>query len=491
MKYLDATYDTEVDFSDRGIGIVHFGPGAFHRAHQAVYTHDAMVKGAGDWHIMGVSLRSTDTTDVLNRQDGVYSLAIRQGDGEIDLRLIKSIARAESASRYPAKIIDQLVSRQTRIVSMTVTEKAYGIVRHSGKVDPGHEAIAHDLKNPDTPIGVVGIITKCLDLRKAGKSLPFTVLCCDNLPQNGDLVRSGILDFARHAFGNDLANWIEEFGTFPNTMVDRITPASTSAFLEEVTQSLGVQDAAAVETEPFSQWVLEDKFVLGRPRWEAAGAIFVDDVSPYEKMKLRMLNGAHSLIAYMGYLAGKTYVRDVMADKKMSQLVSSHIAAAAKTLRPLEGIDLQIYADQLIERFENPNIAHETHQIAMDGTQKMPQRIFDPAMDALQNGHSIESFAFTTAMWIAYCKGSNHARGTYEIRDPREAELKAAYNQAANNAEEVCAAFFKIPELFPISLIEDVGWRSTTSNWLQLILKTGVDAAIDRLASHGTSDLAS
>lgn len=486
MTLLNNSYPTsksvsgsEANFRTNGIGIVHFGPGAFHRAHQAVYTHDALVKHGGNWRILGVSLQSTGTADALNAQDGVYSL-LERGDGSPTIKLVKSIARVEAATRTKQLILDALSDDAVRIVSMTVTEKAYGIVRQTGEVDAEHEAIRNDLSNPDNPSGIIGFLVKGMRDREATGKKPFTVLCCDNLPNNGDLIRSGVLDFTKRIGDHALATWIADNVTFPNTMVDRITPAATSALSTEASDILGCTDYIPVETEPFSQWVIEDRFVNSRPKWEDVGALFVKDVAPYEEMKLRMLNGAHSLIAYMGFLSGKQYVRDVMADDTMALLVERHMAAAAKTLSPVPEIDLSDYQKQLITRFRNPSIAHETYQIAMDGSQKMPQRIFAPAVEAMHRGVSTTCFSFATAMWIAYCSGGNETTGAYALRDPREEELLAAFKQGHHNAEKICDAFFALSDLLPNALKDADQWRKEVSDCLGLILQAGPKATLQR-----------
>ena len=375
--------------AQHGVGIVHIGVGAFHKAHQAVYTDAAIAAEGGDWRIVGVNLRGTDSAEALNPQNGLYSLIVRGEEG-VGARLIGSLARVIAAVRNPAAALDALCDPAIRIVSLTVTEKAYGIDPISGAIDPAHPAIAADLQAPRTPAGVLGLIVESLRRRRGKGVEPFTVLCCDNLPQNGPLVRSGVLDFARRSTP-DVADWIAGNVAFPATMVDRITPAPTEDTFDGARRLTGVEDLAAVETEPFSQWVIEDTFLTGRPAWEAGGALFVADVAPYEQMKLRMLNGAHSMLAYVGFLSGHALVRDVMADRALARLVARHISAAAATLAPLEGIDFTQYGAELEARFRNPFIAHETYQIAMDGTLKLPQRLLQPAEAALRMGQDVRT----------------------------------------------------------------------------------------------------
>lgn len=455
-----------------GVGIVHFGVGAFHRAHQAVYTDDVLEEHGGDWRILGVSLQSIKGADALNAQDGIYTLAVREGkEQKLSLRLIGSIKEVEAATRSTDKIFQTLADQQTRIVTMTVTEKAYGVDRSSGGVDLSNASIAHDLEDPANPIGIIGMIIKGLSLRKNAGLKPYTVLCCDNLPKNGEIVRSGVLDFARR-IDPELAAWIEAHGAFPSSMVDRITPSATPELLAEVEEILGAKDAAAIETEPFSQWVVEDNFCNGRPLWEDVGVLFVDDVAPYERMKLRMLNGAHSLIAYAGFLAGHKYVRDAMADQHIHNLVAQHILAASKTLTPLSGIVFEDYGKQLIERFENPNIAHETYQIAMDGSQKMPQRIFEPAIESLEHGLDIQPFALATAVWIRYCAGITNTGKTYDLRDPREDEIRSAFKSGNGNVNNICTAFLELANLFPAQLQQSDVWADQLKGQLSSILKS-------------------
>jgi len=457
-----------------GAGIVHIGVGAFHRAHQAVYTDDALAAAGGDWRITGVSLRSTDIADALNPQDGLYTLIVRDPAGT-RARIVGSIARVIAAAREPGATLAALAEPATRIVTTTVTEKAYGIARGAG-VDPANPAIAADLANPRFPSGVIGLLVEALRLRRAAGVSPFTVLCCDNLPENGALLRLGVVDFARR-LDSDLADWIAAEGAFPSSMVDRITPAPTEATLALARELAGCEDMAAVETEPFSQWVIEDRFVAGRPRWEAGGALFVEAIAPYERMKLRMLNGTHSMLAYCGYLTGCAYVRDVMARPDLAALVGRHLAAARSTLESVGGIDLGRYADDLRARFANPAIAHQTYQIAMDGTEKLPQRIFEPALELLGRGAGIRPFAFAAAAWMRYCLGRTDAGETYALRDPREAQIRRAL-EGTGDAAAISAALTALPGFVPERLAAHPVWRAEVEDALGVMLSGGMAAAV-------------
>ncbi len=308
------------DRGSRASGIVHIGTGAFHKAHQAVYTDDALAASGGDWMITGVSLRSGDVADQLNPQDGLYTLVVRGQEGT-SARVIGSIARVLVAPRDRQAVLEALAAPETKIVSLTITEKGYGVDPKTGGLDRTHASVAPDLAAPRAPSGAVGYIVEGLRLRRERGIAPFTALCCDNLPHNGRVLKRLVMEFA-NAVDPGLAAWIGDSVPFPSTMVDRITPASTDRTSAEVEELIGQRDMAAVETEPFTQWVVEDDFVAGRPDWEAGGAIFARDVAPYEKMKLRMLNGAHSMLAYSGYIAGHQYVRDVMGDAALAKLVN-------------------------------------------------------------------------------------------------------------------------------------------------------------------------
>ncbi|MFK0165125.1 mannitol dehydrogenase family protein [Rhizobium sp. NPDC090279] len=458
-----------------GCGIVHLGAGAFHRAHQADYTDAALAAGGGDWRIVGVSLRGHEVADALNPQHGLYTLIERDAAGA-RAKVIGSIERIVAASREPAALMRQLAAPATRIVTMTVTEKAYGIDRATMTADPDHPAVAADLAKPAQPTGVLGVLTEALRLRRAAGAEPFTVLCCDNLPDNGGFVRAGVIDFARRS-DPALAEWIAANVAFPSSMVDRITPASTQRTLDDALQLTGCVDRAAVETEPFRQWVIEDQFPSGRPAWEAGGALFVDDVHPYETMKLRMLNGSHSMLAYAGFLTGRRYVRDTVGQNGFRALIARHLGAAASTLQPLPGIGLDAYAADVLARFANPAIAHETRQIAMDGTEKLPQRLLAPAVELLAKGADIRPFAFAVAAWMRYCLGRFDDGAAYALNDPREAEIAKAVS-SVRTPSDIGRALHDLPRLFPERLRSDPQWLDAVSSQLELMLANGMNAAI-------------
>ena len=469
---------------NHGIGIVHLGLGAFHRAHQAFYTDCALAASGGDWKILGVSLRSTAIPEAVNAQNGLYTVITRDAN-ENQVRVIASIDHAICAKQAPSTLLQEMASPGVRIVSLTVTENGYGIHREHGGVDLDNPQVQHDLNHPETPGGVLGFLVGALDIRRKAGLDAFTILCCDNLPDNGTFVKNGVLDFATRV-NPELAQWIEDTVAFPSTMVDRITPASSESTRSLSEKATGFIDELAIETEPFHQWVIEDHFSNGRPDWAAAGAIFTDNVAPFEEMKLRMLNGTHSMLAYAGFLSGQRYVRDVMQNNTLSTLVSRHMQAAALTLSPIDGVDYDDYQAKLLARFSNPCIAHETRQIASDGSQKLPQRIFEPALAVAQaatearidTDTNLRAFALATGVWMHYCRGVNDDGVAHVINDPIAHVLQTA--ALMNTVDEAIAAFNAIPGLVPPALQSKQQWITQLSSVLSSLRKIGVKETLER-----------
>ena len=460
---------------EHGIGIVHLGLGAFHRAHQAFYTDLAMSASGGDWRILGVSLRDSQIPRKVNAQNGLYTVITRDGRHDC-ARVIGSISSALSGSQSASALLEVMCSPNTHIVSVTVTEKGYGINRTHGGIDRSNPMIQHDLEHQDKPTGVIGFIVKALELRQSRGIPAFTILCCDNLPNNGTFVKHGVLDFAS-TVNSHTARWIEHNARFPSTMVDRITPAQSPETCALAESIVGRTDLLAIGTEPFHQWIIEDDFSMGRPDWAAVGAILTNNVAPFEAMKLRMLNGAHSLLAYSGVLAGHAFVRDAMQDQSLVTLVTRYMLSAAQTLAPIPSIDFDTYADELIRRFSNPAIAHATIQIAADGSQKMPQRVFEPALESLEKKLSIRPFAFATAMWMFFCKQVRNHQMTYLVADPISTSLIEAANE--KSISEIIAAFGDIPGLLPAGLTSSELWNSELNDVLTRLHRSGVRHTLD------------
>lgn len=462
-------------------GIVHLGIGAFHRAHQAVMTDDALARNGGDWRIIAVSLRSRELAERLNAQNGLYTL-IERGPSGTSARVIAAIKNVIAADA--AATLKTLCDPAIRIVTLTVTEKGYGIDHESHMPDESNPIVAADLKSPHTPSGVLGLLVEALKRRRTKDCQPLTIMSCDNLPDNGAFLRDGVVGFSRISGADELADWIKDNIAFPSSMVDRITPASTTETFAEAQKQTGCDDQAAVEAEPFLQWVIEDNFASGRPAWEAGGAKFVRDVMPYERMKLTVVNGPQSMMAYAGFLAGCDYVRDAMADMDLSILVRRHLNTAAGLLSPLSGVDMDQYVSALLERFANPAIAHATYQIAMDGSQKLPQRIFQPAIKSLETKGDIRPFSLVTAMWIRFCMRRRDDGSVYELQDPRADEIIAAIDSAGQNASDIARAIHKLPQLIPTRLGSDPAWIEAVENALSNALNEGCRAAVQKEAAR-------
>ncbi len=431
-----------------GIGIVHLGLGAFFRAHGAIYVADAMAASGGDWGILGVSLRNPGIRDALAPQGGMYTALELAPEGP-KARVIDAVQRVLVAPEDPQAVLDAMADAAVRIVSLTVTEKGYCHEPATGRLNLDHPDIRHDLAHP-LPVSAPGYLVRALQRRRAAGLLPFTVLTCDNLPGNGPLLRGLVLDLARR-IDPALADWIDTHGRFPATMVDRIVPATTPEDLARASALTGQHDAAPVVHEPFRQWVIEDDFVGGqRPDLGAVGAQMVQDVAPFELMKLRMLNGTHSSLAYLGYLGGHQTIADCMADPAYRALVRRLWAQEIiPALTPPPGIDLSAYAAALEDRFANPAIRHRTWQIAMDGSQKLPQRILGTLEANLAAGRSSPGLMLAIAAWMAYVGGTDEQGKPIDVRDPLAARLRDLSN---GPPETRVAALLSVREVFPQSL---------------------------------------
>lgn len=419
-------------------GIVHLGVGAFHRAHQAAYVDDCLTSGETDWGIVGVSLRSPETRDALAPQDGLYTLAARDGDGE-SLRVIGSIRTLLVAPESPGAVLAALTDPDIRIVTLTVTEKAY-LRAPDGTLDVSHPDIVHDLADPGSPRTAHGFLAEALYRRRAAGAAPFTVLCCDNLPANGATLHRLLTAFAKLR-SDELARHIADEVAFPSSMVDRIVPATTDADRTRIAGALGARDAWPVMTEPFRQWVIEDRFPQGRPAWERFGVTMVEDVRPFEDMKLRLLNGAHSAIAYLGLLCGHATVDRAFADPAIRTFVDRLWTEAIPTLPQDAELDTAAYTVELTARFSNPALAHRTAQIANDGSQKLPQRIVASALARLDAGLVPEHLSLVVAAWIAACEARGNTLPRGHFTDPLDAPLGTLFSRSLPTEETVAAVF--------------------------------------------------
>lgn len=454
-------------------GIVHLGLGAFFRAHGAIYVQEAMAASGGDWGIVGVSLQSPGTRDRLRPQGWAYTALELGPEGETP-QVVTVLQSVLVAPEDPQALLEAMAAPSVRIVSLTVTEKGYCHEPSTGRLNADHPDIRHDLDSP-LPRSAPGFLVRALALRRARGLAPFTVLCCDNLPENGRVVRGVVLDLARR-IDPGLADWIADHGAFPATMVDRIVPATTPADLHRLEALTGARDEAPVMHEPFRQWVVEDRFCAGRPDLGAVGVQLVADVTPFEHMKLRMLNGSHSALAYLGYLAGHQTIAETVADPVFGAYVRGlwrdEIIPA---LTPPPGVDLAAYADALAARFANPAIRHRTWQIAMDGSQKLPQRILGTIAEGRAAGRAVPGLTLAVAAWLRYAAGRDEAGAAIDVRDPMAAGLAALWD---DNPVRTVRNAMALEQVFPQALRRDAGFVRDLSGALRRLVDRGARAAL-------------
>jgi len=456
-------------------GVVHLGIGAFHRAHQAALFDAALASGDLRWGVIGVSLRSAGVRDQMVPQDGLYSLVVRSGEAQ-DIRIVGAVTDVLVAPEDPARVVAALASADVHIVTLTITEKGYRLDPASGKLIESDPDVAADLADLSAPRTAPGFLVAGLAARRAAGLPPFTAISCDNLPHNGQRLRDAVLAMAR-AHDAGLAAWIEAEGAFPQTMVDRIVPATTDADIEALQQRIGVEDRAMVKTEPFTQWVIEDRFCGPRPDFAALGAQLTADVAPWEEAKLRLLNGAHSGIAYLGGLAGIDFVNQFVADPRGHAFVEALWDESAATLSPPPGLDIPAYRTALMERFANSALQHRTRQIAMDGSQKLPQRLVAPLMARRAASQPADRLLLAIAAWMRWQGGVDDSGAAFTVDDPMAARTVAAL-QGCTTAEAWVRALLAIGEIFPAALAGDAELVATLTRHLDHIERVGALASI-------------
>ncbi|KAA0009924.1 mannitol dehydrogenase family protein [Billgrantia pellis] len=472
------------------IGIVHLGLGAFHRAHQAVYLERYRQRsGDGAWGVSSANLRGgVALVDALRDADYHYHVAEYADRDHVTLREIGVIEETLFSGRDAGgqwgrdldALLARLVSRETRLVTLTVTEKGYFLSPAEGSLLRDDPLIAHDIEHPQAPRTALGILVEALARRREAGLPPFTVLSCDNMPDNGKRTRTAVVELA--ACGNtELAAWIEREVAFPCSMVDRIVPAMTAADFARLTE-LGIDDPNAVVGEAFSQWVVEDDFPLGRPAWEDEGVEMVADVAPFETMKLRMLNGSHSLLAYLGALDDIETVFDAVSrDDLMALLHRYMLREAAPTLAMPAGTDLEGYAEQLLYRFANDSLRHRLHQIAMDGSQKLPQRWLHGALARLEAGGDVPCIALGLAAWIRYTAGSDLHGNAHAVDDPMAGTFALLHEAHGEDHENLVLAFLELDAVVPPALAEHSGFAAEVVSAYRCLTTLGLDAALARL----------
>jgi len=468
---------------DHGIGIVHLGIGAFHRAHQAVYMDDILACFGGNWRIMGVSLRSSVVRNQLEEQDGLYALAVMDQD-QTTYRIVGSVAGVLTAQDDPETVLDLMARSSIKIYSLTVTEKGYYHDPATCELNESHPDIRHDLGDLTRPKTTIGYLVAALRRRYRQGTGPVTILSCDNLPDNGNTVRKIVLQFARN-IDRRLATWIEQSIAFPCTMVDRIVPATTQKDLSTFATTTGFRDEGLVKSESFTQWVVEDQFACGRPPFDKVGVLLVDDVSVYEEAKLRMLNGSHSALAYLGFLGGYEFIHEVMGNPCYRSFADCLIGReAATSLRVPDHFDPDTYRCELLERYDNAALQHRTYQIAMDGSQKLPQRLLATLAFHLANDGPIDACALAVAGWMRYVSGFDEQGNSFPVQDPMAQLLQKIAARAGTDSSRLVADLLRLDGIFEAALRTDTRLVKALCRWTGLLLKHGSRKTLDVFESE-------
>ncbi|WP_297512004.1 mannitol dehydrogenase family protein [uncultured Caulobacter sp.] len=431
------------------VGVVHLGPGAFHRAHQAFYFDQLLAKDPR-WGICAVSLKSPGVRDALEPQDGLYTLA--QLDAETTFRVVGSIVEVLVAPEDPPSVFARLAAPTTRLVTLTVTEKGYTLSAEGG-LDETHPDVVHDLANPREPRSAVGYVVEGLRRRFLAGLSPYAVVACDNLADNGWRLKAAVVAFAGK-LDADLAAWIEREGCFPRTMVDSITPATDDALRARVLAATGLEDAWPIQREAFTQWVVEDVLPADAPDLASVGVTLTDDVRGFERAKLRLLNGVHSTLAYAGILRGHETVFEAISDPALAALARDlMVQDIIPTLTAPRGLDLAAYAEAILARFRNPEIRHYLAQIAWDGSQKLPFRILGTLTEALEAGRSIERLVIPLAAWMRFV--ALRAKSGEAITDPLGDKLAELGVAVTGDARTDVSAFLALEGVFPHALAQN------------------------------------
>ncbi len=461
-------------------GVVHLGLGAFHRAHQAVYFDKLAELGVPGFAVTGVSLRSLEVAEQLNPQSGLYGV-LQLAEGEESVRWIGVQSAVLHAPTQAAEVMAALCDARTWLVTLTVTEKGYCHSPATGELNFQQPDIVHDLSNSASPKTAVALIARALQARFATGLSGFTVLCCDNLPHNGKLLRGLVLSFA-HALSKGLAQRISQDVLFPCSMVDRIVPATTDADRARIEKRFGFNDQGLVKAEPFSQWVIEasDKRLDPLAR---VGVLLVADVSPFETMKLRLLNGSHSMLAYLGYLAGHQFVSDAMQATGFAILVKHLMRAEVQpTLSAPPGFDLMDYQLELCQRFSNAALAHRTWQIAMDGSQKIPQRWLATMQALLDQEKPMPVLSLAMAAWLKYIRGQDELGNRIDVRDPLAHQFAVLAVSSVSRTDYVNAVL-ELPQIFPDFLRFNANWRQAILDSYINLCRLGAAGAVSELAA--------
>jgi mannitol 2-dehydrogenase len=470
---------------DRGsvrAGIVHLGVGAFHRAHQALYLDRLMNDGkALDWGICGVGVLPGDVRmrDALASQDCLYTLVEKSPDGSQQARVIGSIVEYLLAPDDPEAVVERMADPAIKIVSLTVTEGGYNFHAVTGEFQADDPGVVHDLEPGAAPKTSFGLVVEALDRRRQRGIPPFTVLSCDNIQGNGDAARRSFTAFARLK-DPKLGEWVEQEVRFPNCMVDRITPVTTDDDRAALAEHFGVEDKWPVVCEPFTQWVLEDKFSFGRPPVEDAGAQVVEDVEPYELMKLRLLNASHQGLCYLGYLAGYRLVHDVCQDPLFAEFLLAYMdREATPTLHDVPGIDLHAYKRELVERFSNPQVRDTVARLCAESSDRIPKWLLPVIRHNLEHDGEIDRAVLVVAAWARYAEGVDEQGEPITIVD----RLAETLNATAQTHRDDPLAFVRNRELFG-DLVDNERFASTYQRFLASLHEKGARATLEDLAGQ-------
>jgi mannitol 2-dehydrogenase len=479
----DSVSRPSYDRSRLRTGIVHIGVGAFHRSHQAMYVDRLLDQGgAQDWGICGVGVLPADRTmaEAMAAQDCLYILVVKDADGSLDARVVGSITEYLLAPDDPEAVIEKMAAESTRIVSLTVTEGGYNINPVTREFDSRNPDVLADLEPGVVPRTTFGLVTEALARRRQRGLPPFTVMSCDNIQGNGEVARGSFSAFAG-ARDPGLGTWVEREVPFPNSMVDRITPATTDDDRAEIGHRFGIEDRWPVVCEPFTQWVLEDRFSLGRPRLEDAGVQVVEDVEPYELMKLRLLNASHQALAYFGYLAGYRLVHDAAQDPLFASFLRAYMDhEGTPTLAPVPGVDLDEYKSTLIARFSNPAVRDTLTRLAFDGSERITKWVLPVIRENLARGGDVHRAAAVVASWARYCEGVDEEGRPIEIQDSRRDRLVAN----ARRQRDDPLAFLAERELFG-DLIDDQRFTTPYRATLTSLHERGARATVEELLQVG------
>jgi mannitol 2-dehydrogenase len=460
------------DRSEIKAGIVHIGIGGFHRSHEAFYTDQVLQNhDSKNWGICGIALLDTDNKiyNVLKDQDGLYTLMIIEADATLTARVIGSITEYLFAPENAGAAIKKMADPDIKIITLTITEGGYNFSAATGEFQINEPLIQWDLNNPGNPKTVFGYITQSLKYRRDRGLAGLTIQSCDNIQKNGDLLKRMLLAYVKVAEPG-LTGWIEKHVTFPNSMLDRITPVTTQSDVEDLKSVYGIEDAWPVVCEPFIQWIIEDNYSNGRPAWESAGVQFVQDVSPFEKMKIRLLNAGHSLLGFTGALHGYTYIHEVVHDQLFSKFLRDFMnKEVTPILDEVPGIDLDAYKNKLFERFGNSGIKDKVARICLQSSAKIPKFLLPTVMEQLKAGGPVECSALVIAAWCRYCEGYDEAGNKYLIED----EMKEILQEKALDSHHDPLSFLRIEAIFG-DLINSRRFTEAYVNALQCLYHKGV-----------------